>query len=152
MRVPMSEAGETAWFDRMLAAQGKTDYHFVICRRDDDGPIGTIGLHDIDLENGRAELGIAIGEPTEWGKGLGSDATRAICDFGFGTLRLERIGLSVYAENERARRTYERVGFSHEGTLRHARFAYGRYEDVHVMGLLRDEWAGLPHRRAWDPG
>jgi RimJ/RimL family protein N-acetyltransferase len=151
MRAPMSEAGEAAWFERMLAAQGRTDYHFVICRLDDDRPIGTIGLHEIDLENGHAELGIAIGEKDEWGKGLGADATRAICDFGFGTLRLERIGLFVYAGNDRARRTYEQVGFVHEGTMRNARFAFGRHEDVHLMSLLREEWAALPHRRSWDP-
>lgn len=93
MRAPMSEAAETQWYDRMLAAQGTTDYHFVICLVDDGRPIGTIGLHGLDLVNGSAEFGIAIGEKEEWGKGLGTDATRAVCDFGFGELRLERIGL-----------------------------------------------------------
>jgi RimJ/RimL family protein N-acetyltransferase len=47
MFAPMSEAAEASWFDRMLAAQGKTDYHFVICLLADDRPIGTIGLHGI---------------------------------------------------------------------------------------------------------
>jgi len=151
MRAPMSEAAETGWFDRMLEAQGKTDYHLVICLIADDRPIGTIGLHGIDHENGSAEFGIAIGEKSEWGAGHGTDATRAICDFGFGSLRLERIGLLVYASNERARRAYEKAGFTLEGTLRHAHFARGAHEDVHVMGILRDEWAALSHRRAWEP-
>jgi len=31
MRAPMSEAAEAGWFDRMLEAQGKTDYLLVIC-------------------------------------------------------------------------------------------------------------------------
>jgi diamine N-acetyltransferase len=150
MRAPMSEAGEEAWFDRMLAAYGKTDYHFVICLLSDDRPIGTVGLHGIDLENGNAEFGIAIGEKAEWDKGHGTDATLAICDFGFGALRLERISLLVYAGNARARRAYEKAGFTHEGTLRHAHFARGAHEDVHVMGLLREEWAAMPHRRSWE--
>ena len=150
MRAPMSEAGEAAWFDRMLAAQAKTDYHFVICLISDDRPIGTIGLHGLDHENGHAEFGIAIGDKAEWNKGFGTDATRAICDFGFGALRLERISLMVYAGNDGARRAYEKAGFTHEGTLRHAHFARGQYEDVHVMGLLREEWAAMSHRRSWD--
>lgn len=150
MRWPMSRAAEEQWFDRMLAAQGTTDYHFVICLLDDDRPIGTVGLHAIDLTNGTAEFGIAIGERGEWGKGYGTDATRAICDFGFGALRLERIGLHVYAGNERGRRAYEKAGFAHEATLRHAHFARGEHEDVHVMSLLRDDWLALPHRRAWE--
>ncbi|MCA1568733.1 MAG: GNAT family N-acetyltransferase [Chloroflexi bacterium] len=150
MHAPMSDASEAAWFDRMLAAQGTTDYHFVICRLSDARPIGTIGLHGLDLRNGSAEFGIAIGEKTEWSKGQGTDALRAICDFGFGELRLERISLTVYAGNERARRAYEKAGFVHEGTLRRAHFARGSHHDAHVMSLLRDEWSALPHRRSWD--
>ena len=150
MFVPMSDAGEAAWFDRMLAAQGKTDYHFVICLLADARPIGTIGLHGLDLQNGSAEFGIAIGEKAEWNKGYGTDALRAICDFGFGVVRLERIGLYVYAGNDRARRSYEKAGFTHEGILRRAHFARGEHLDVHVMSLLRDEWSALPHRRSWE--
>jgi RimJ/RimL family protein N-acetyltransferase len=152
MRSPMSLAAEEHWFDRMLAAQGTTNYHFVICLQADDRAIGTIGLESVDQANGTAEFGIAIGEKAEWGKGYGTDATRAICDFGFGELRLERIGLMVYADNERGRRTYEKAGFTLEATLRRAHFARGQHHDVHVMSLLRDEWLSLPHRRAWEAG
>jgi RimJ/RimL family protein N-acetyltransferase len=152
MRAPMSEAAEAAWFERMLAAQGSTDYHFVVCVRDDDRPIGTIGLHGIDWPNGVAEFGIALGEPSEWGKGYGTDATRAISDFAFGELRLERLGLYVYADNERARRAYEAAGFRLEGTLRRALHQRGIRLDVHVMGLLREDWAALRHRRSWEEG
>ena len=150
MFAPMSQAGEEAWFDRMSAAQGKTAYHFVICLLADDRPIGTIGLEDIHPEDGRAEFGIAIGEKADWNKGYGTDALRAICDFGFGQLRLERIGLFVYEGNDRARRSYEKLGFTHEGTMRRAHFARGEHHDIHVMGLLRDEWMALPHRRSWE--
>ena len=140
MRGPMSLAAEEAWFDGMLGRQGKTDYHFVVCLLADGRPIGTAGLHELDLLNGNAEFGIAIGEKDEWGKGYGTDALRAICEFGFGELRLERIGLFYYAGNDRGRRAYEKAGFVHEGTMRHAHYGGGRYVDVHVMGLLRDEW------------
>ena len=152
MFAPMSRASEEGWFERMLAAQGKTDYHFVICLLNDERPIGTIGLHAIDFLNGTAEFGIAIGEKSEWNRGHGTDALRAICDFGFGALRLERIGLHVYAGNDAARRAYEKAGFRHEATLRRAHFARGEHLDVHVMSLLRDEWASLPHRRSWEYG
>ena len=150
MSSPMSLAAEEGWFDRMLAAQGTTDLHFVICLLADDRPIGTTGLHAIDRANGTAEFGIAIGEKAEWGKGYGTDATRAICDFGFGELRLERIGLYVYAGNERGRRAYEKAGFTFEGTLRRAHFTRGEHIDIHVMSVLRDEWLALTHRRAWE--
>jgi RimJ/RimL family protein N-acetyltransferase len=150
MFAPMSHAAETAWYEAMLAEHGRSRYHFVICLLVDGRPIGTIGLEEVNLHDGRAEFGIAIGERSEWDKGYGTDATRAICDFGFGELRLERIGLSVYAGNDRARRAYEKAGFTHEGTMRHAHFARGTHHDVHVMGIIREEWLALAHQRSWE--
>jgi RimJ/RimL family protein N-acetyltransferase len=152
MYAPMSEAAENAWFDRMLESQGSTNYHFVICLLADGRAIGTAGLHGVDHDNGVAEFGIAIGEKGEWDKGYGTDTLRAICDFGFGELRLERIGLMVYAGNARGRRAYEKAGFTLEGTLRHAHYAHGRHEDVHVMSILRDEWQPLRPDHPGDTG
>lgn len=145
MRAPMSLAAEEAWFERMLAIQGKTDHHFVICLLADDRPIGTAGLHQVSELHGTAEFGIAIGEKADWDHGYGTDALRAICDYGFGELRLERIGLQVYHDNDRARSSYAKAGFTHEATLRHAHYARGAFHDIHVMSLLRTEWgAGRP--------
>ena len=150
VRAPLSQAAEEGWFDSMQHRQGKTDYHFVICLIAAGKPIGTAGLHEIHWEDGNAEFGIAIGDKEEWNQGYGTDALRAICDFGFDELRLQRIELLVYAGNQRARRSYEKAGFTLEGTLRRAHYAHGEHKDVHVMSLLRDEWAALPHRRSWE--
>jgi len=141
LRTPMSLAMEEGWFERLIEIQGREMWHFVICRADDGRPIGTMGLHDVDLLNGSASLGIVIGYPEDTGRGHGPDALHALVDFGFGELRLERIWLDVYAYNERARRVYERVGFVHEGTLRHGVYREGAFHDVERMSILRDEWA-----------
>jgi RimJ/RimL family protein N-acetyltransferase len=137
---PMSLAMEEGWFERTLASQGKEGYHFVACLLDDDRPIGTIGLFDLDLRNGNAGLGISVGDPGDTGRGLGTDMLRALVGWAFDTLRLERVWLDVYDFNPRARAVYERVGFVHEGTLRHAVFREGRFVDVHVMAILANEW------------
>lgn len=145
---PMSHALEERWFDEMLGRQGRSEYHFVICLQADGRAIGTAGLHQVDHEAGSAAFGIAIGDEADRGHGHGTDALRAICDFGFGSLRLERIYLDVFTGNERARRSYERAGFVLEGTQRRAHFADGRFGDVHRMALLRDEWLALRGREA----
>ncbi|MGH2444506.1 MAG: GNAT family N-acetyltransferase [Candidatus Limnocylindria bacterium] len=128
------------------SAEHEDGYAFLICLLDDERPIGEASLFALDVAHGNAELGIFIGEPDEWGKGYGTDAVNALVDFGFGELRLERIWLNVWTENERARRSYEKAGFVHEGTLRHDRFEGGRFTDGHIMSLLRDEWLALPRR------
>jgi RimJ/RimL family protein N-acetyltransferase len=140
IRAPLSGPLEEAWFERMLADQGKGGYFFVAALVADDRPIGTIGLFDLDLLNGSAGLGLAIGEAADRGLGHGTDMLRAVLGFGFGFLRLERIWLDVYDFNRGARRVYERVGFVHEGILRRAVFREGRHADVHRMAILADEW------------
>lgn len=150
MRAPMSVAMEEQWFIRMLESQGKDAYHFVICRLEDDTPIGTIGLFRVDTVNGSAGIGISIGAKELWGQGLGTDAMLALLDFGFGQLRLERMWLEVHDYNVRARRSYEKCGFVLEGTERHAIFRRGRFIDAHLMSILRAEWASHNHRRSWD--
>jgi RimJ/RimL family protein N-acetyltransferase len=149
-RAPFSKAMEEKWFESMVEQQGKRQYHFVICLLADDRAIGTAGFHHVNQEDGNATFGISIGEKAEWSKGYGTDALRAICDFGFGQLRLERIELDVYVTNRRAERSYEKAGFVSEGVLRHAQFADGRFQDLRRMSLLREEWAAQPQRRPWD--
>jgi RimJ/RimL family protein N-acetyltransferase len=149
-RAPFSKAMEEKWFDSMLEQQGKRAYHFVICLLADDRAIGTAGFHHVNQEDGHASFGISIGEKAEWSKGYGTEALRAICDFGFGQLRLERIELDVYEPNLRARRSYEKAGFVTEGTLRHSHFSDGQFHDVVRMSLLREEWAAQPRPRPWD--
>ena len=97
-----------------------------------------------------AGIGISIGEKSLWGKGYGTDAMNALLDFGFGMLRLERMWLEVYVFNKRARRSYDKSGFVLEGVERNGVFKQGRYLDVEVMSILRDEWAALPRKKSWD--
>jgi RimJ/RimL family protein N-acetyltransferase len=151
VRAPFSLAMEEKWFEQAIERQAKGEhYQFVICLVADGRPIGTTDLREISFDDGRAAFGIAIGEKDEWGKGYGTEALLALCDFGFGQLRLERIELDVYAGNDRARRSYEKAGFRAEGTLRHGHFADGRFLDVLRMSLLRDEWMAQERPRSWE--
>ena len=149
-RAPISDVDEETWFDELQKAQGSTTWHFVVCLREDERPIGVVALESIDSINGQAELGIGICEPALWDKGYGTEASRVILDFGFGELRLHRVFLHVFAGNERAVRVYEKVGFVHEGTKRESYYRHGRYLDSHVMGILDSEWASLERRRSWE--
>jgi diamine N-acetyltransferase len=142
LRSPLSLAMEERWFEDLLDHHGRDRWHFVICRRVDGRPVGSLDLHEIDLTNGGAGLGIVIGESADRSQGYGGDAIDTLLDFGFDELRLERVWLDVFESNPGARRLYERLGFVHEATFRHGIFRAGRYDDVHRMAILRAEWAG----------
>ena len=141
---PVSEVMEERWFEQMVEGHGRDRWFFVICRIEDNRPVGTIDLRGVDLRNGSASLGIVIGDPADTRQGYGSGAIRALIRFGFDQLRLERVQLEVFDFNDDARRLYDRIGFVHEGTRRRALFRDGAYHDVHGMAILRDEWAALP--------
>lgn len=145
-RAPLSLVEVEQRIERLATDHGKEAFAFVICLLADERLIGEAMLFQIDRANGSAGLGIFIGEATEWGKGYGTDAVNALVDFAFAELRLERVWLNVGTENHRARRSYEKAGFVHEGTQRHDRYEGGRYTDGHIMSILRDEWMALPRR------
>ena len=141
LRSPIGLAMEERWFEDLLDHHGRDRWYFVICRLEDDRPVGSLDLREIGPTSGGAGLGIVIGDPADTSKGYGSDALRVLLDFGFGELRLERMWLEVFEFNERARHVYERLGFLHEATFRHAFFHGGRYLDLQRMAILREEWA-----------
>ena len=59
---------------------------------------------------------------------------------GFETLNLHRVWLQVYSKNPRGIRSYEKAGLTREGLFRQAHYQHGKYYDVHIMSILRDEW------------
>ena len=125
---------------RLADEQGKDGYTFVICLAEDERPIGEVMLADLDRVNGSAAGRHLHRRAIEWGKGYGTDAVRALVDFGFAELRLERIWLEV-SDREPACQALVREGRLHpRGTFRHDRWEGGRYTDGHVMSILHDEW------------
>ena len=97
-------------------------------------------MHKVDLKNRSGVFGIIIGEHEYWSKGYGTDATRTLLDFAFGELGLHRVELEVNDFNPRAVRAYEKAGFKRDGVLRDSLYREGKFHDVFVMSILREEW------------
>jgi RimJ/RimL family protein N-acetyltransferase len=62
--------------------------------------------------------------------------------FAFEQLNLNKVRLRVYDFNLRGIKSYLKLGFKQEGVLRQELFKDGKYHDIVMMGLLREEWAG----------
>ena len=126
------------WLEKVL--EGDSRFSFNIRTLEGDRLIGDIGLDGIDWVHGDTFVGISIGEKDCWGKGYGTDAMRVILRYAFTELNLQRVSLTVFAYNPRAIRSYEKVGFVHEGRMRQFLNKEGRRYDMLFMGVLRDEW------------
>ncbi|HUZ02583.1 MAG TPA: GNAT family protein [Thermomicrobiaceae bacterium] len=106
-------------------------------------PIGGAGLHDLDLRNRQAEFYITISEPSERGRGYGTEATRLVLDHAFTGLGLHAVWLRVAAFNVAGIRAYQRAGFRQTARLRDAYRMGGRFWDVILMDCLAAEFAVL---------
>lgn len=112
---------------------------FSIVRIEDDALVGHITLFGAKVPTRAATLAISVG-PDYWSHGLGTDALRVMVRYGFEELGLNRIGLGVWAFNDRAIAAYRKVGFVEEGRRRQMTFHAGEFHDEVLMGLLRSEW------------
>lgn len=75
------------------------------------------------------------------GQGEGQAMIAATAGYAFDTLQADRLWLDVAADNTRARRAYEKAGFTHEGTLRgHWLRRTGDRADLALYGLMRSDW------------
>lgn len=139
--LPMSSVDEDKWFETAMS-KPQEEKPLVVDIKDgsDWRLIGNSNFFDFDWIARAAEVGIMIGDKSVWNQGYGTEVMRLLLRHGFGTLNLNRVYLRVYAENKRAIRTYEKVGFVHEGRLRQAQYKNGLYGDVMLMSVLREEW------------
>ena len=136
-RVPASEAQVHAWYATRVGQDDRLDLAVV-----DNGTGAVVGeavLNEWDADNESCGFRIAL-VPGSYGRGLGTEATRMICGYGFEKLGLHRIALEVYAFNPRARRAYEKAGFVAEGVLRDALRWEGSWVDATPMSILAQEW------------
>jgi RimJ/RimL family protein N-acetyltransferase len=130
------------WIEKELEKDPADMFTFMIRTLEDDCLIGDIGLEEFHWMHGDAYVGIGLGDRDYWGKGYGTDAMKVILRYAFNELNLHRVSLSVFEYNPRAIRSYEKVGFIHEGRVRQYLHKEGRRWDLFFMGITKDEWLG----------
>ena len=146
---PQSLARLQAEFDQEAAKGGRDATRFAI---EVDGQcIGACALFNPNPTAQTCELGIAIGDRDYWGKGFGRESVRLLLTYAFRYLNYRKVWLRVHAVNERAIRAYRACGFVEEGRQRAQVWCDGAYDDLVLMGILREEWLqageGGPRRR-----
>jgi RimJ/RimL family protein N-acetyltransferase len=108
--------------------------------------IGEILLDNFVEADQRAGLIVGILDPGALGRGLGTEAIRAIAEFAFDTLGLHKLSTRVLAFNTRAIRAYERVGFVREGLERESALIGDQWHDDVIVGLLKRDFDALRGR------
>ena len=114
-------------------------------RASDGAFVGWCSLSRWNPDYRSASLGYCL-DAAAWGHGYATEAARALLDWAFDTLDLNRVQAETDTRNLASARVLEKLGFVHEGTLREDCVVNGEVSDSWVYGLIRREW-----RQASDP-
>jgi putative acetyltransferase len=131
---PSEDTVKERWFNRLADPL----VHTLVAEADDR----VVGYARLKQGTGRGshagEISI-VAVHSEWqGRGIGTQLMKGLLEVADHSLRLKRLRITVHADNEVARKMYERLGFEIEGRERMATYKNGRYEDALIMGRLRD--------------
>lgn len=113
---------------------------FGIILQENDQLIGNCSIFKVNHHNRKAEVGIFIGNKNFWGKGYGTEALSLLIDYGFNILNLNNIMLEVFSFNERALKSYKKVGFKEIGRRRQGIIIAGKKYDEILLDILAEEF------------
>lgn len=152
---PFTEEGHMKWFSEQVEPGHVVQFIICVrgdgilpqesgeggvCMQDGDREIGSVYLRDIDREAGTAEYGVFIGEEAALGRGYGTAAALLAVDYGFETLRLQKIFLRFLEDNTGARKSYEKAGFRMMEDRRETVLLEQGVREVLFMEIGRGEW------------
>lgn len=117
---------------------------FEVCLRENDEPIGSVGLMDIDYVNRTAETGSHFYKPEYRGKGYGSEAKHLLFEYTFDVLGLHTVISFVLFPNTRSAAALRKQGYTEIGRVCWNYLFEGGFGNMLAFDLLADEWRALP--------
>ncbi len=114
-------------------------YDWALICREDGHMIGTCGFTSFNYPSDSGEIGYVL-NPAYQGRGLATEAVRAVMQFGFTELSLHRIEAHYIEGNTASRALMERVGMQFEGYARESMLIKGQYRTIGTCAILRREF------------
>ncbi len=109
--------------------------------------IGNISAVNIDENSERCELGYCIGVDF-WGRGIMTEAARAVIDYLFEEVSFNRIEISHAVKNPASGKVAQKCSLSFEGTKRgYFKALNGEFLDISFYGILKRDWEKLKEER-----
>ena len=112
--IPVVMENTLRWFENNQSNDRRADVAFT---NEEDKLVAFGGITGINLDLKMGELYVFVC-PTIQSKGLGTEATRLLCEYCFAELGLNKIYLETNDDNFAAQKVYEKVGFMLEGRKR----------------------------------
>lgn len=105
--------------------------------------IGCIDFYNFDMLTENCNVGYSLGFDW-WNKGYGTEALKAIVEFGFRHMNIHKISAAHNTDNPASGVIMSKVGMKQEGTIKHMiRNAKNQYKDCAIYGLLQEDYHNI---------
>lgn len=117
-------------------------YFFAIIESATGEHWGNVKLGPINEHHLNASVGIVIGEPSAWGRGVATETVSLLTRWAFTELGLAKLTAGSYASNTGSVRAFEKAGWSIEGRqFSQVRLDNGSRDDTLVLGVRPEDYA-----------
>ncbi|WP_342535976.1 GNAT family protein [Sporosarcina sp. FSL K6-3508] len=128
---------EISWY-RSIFDEG-SGIRWGIALKEDDVIIGSCGFLNWIPKHYRSEIGFELSR-SFWGKGIANEALEIVLAYGFKQMNLQRIEALIEPPNESSKRLVENHSFVREGLLRSYECTLGKFVDLYMYSLLKEEF------------
>ena len=128
---------EISWYQSIH--NNKTGIRWGITLKDQGIVIGSCGFHNYVSQHFRTEIGFELSKE-QWGKGIASEAVEAIINYGYKHMNFQRIEALIEPPNLSSQKLVEKLGFIREGLLRNYEFTSGKFDDLYMYSLLKQDF------------
>jgi len=101
--------------------------------------VGGVGNPPVDKANRSADVGYWLNEAAQ-GQGIVTRATRAMVDYSFIDMKLNRVTIHAAKGNDRSLAVPQRLGFQKDGEFRKPVCLHGEFVDVIQYAMLVEDW------------
>lgn len=135
--LPISLFQQEQWYVNNVC---RSDFHKYIIETEKDGAVGLISLEDIDWRHRSFQVPLKLMEKRINLVGVGIDAHMAMLRYAFDELQMHRAWGATLEYNQASLNMQKRCGYTMEGRSRSAIYKNGKYHDLILTGLLRNEY------------
>ncbi|GIP31686.1 GNAT family N-acetyltransferase [Paenibacillus sp. J2TS4] len=119
--------------------QQELGIRWAITLKKENRVIGTCGFHNWFKEHYKAEIGYEL-TPEYWRQGIMTEVLKAVLDYGFKELELNRIEAFIDPDNISSRKLLEKSGLREEGFLKECFYEKNQFVDAVLFAVLKREY------------
>ena len=131
---PFTKEGHLNWLKTMIETE--CGYQFIVCKVEDDEPIGCTYLRDYDREHHKIEYGVFLGSEDVKGKGIGTEILGLTLQFAFDELDVHKVFARAFSDNPASIGSFLKGGFEKEAYLKDEVYVNGQYRDIVLLGKI----------------